>query len=140
MKQTVLIERPPVYDRCDAQFKIKGRPILFAWGDTIFNPEGVEISPELFAHEAVHGERQLKVGIETWWDEYLARPVFRYAEEELAHRAEYQAYARRHPNPRKRALVLDAIAERLAGPLYGNLVSVADARAVVANPALRHQQ
>jgi hypothetical protein len=139
MKQTVLIERPPVYERCDAQFKIAGKPILFAWGDTIFNPEGVEIPPELFAHEAVHGKRQLNIGIEHWWDRYLDFPVFRFAEEELAHRAEYQAYARRHPNPRKRMLVLDAIAERLSGPLYGNLVTFADARAVVANPALRFQ-
>lgn len=139
MKQTVLIERPPVYDRCNEQFAIAGKPILFAWGDTIFNPEGVEIPPELFAHEAVHGERQIGIGVEHWWDRYLDLPWWRLKEEELAHRAEYQAYARRHPNSRKRALVLDAIAERLAGPLYGNLVSVADARAVVANPALRYQ-
>lgn len=50
---------PPLIDEIDAAFKVRGRSILFAWGDIIFNPAGAAVPPELVAHERVHGDRQL---------------------------------------------------------------------------------
>jgi hypothetical protein len=61
----------------------------------------------------------------------LVDPSFRLEEELLAHRAEYRAYCARHPNRAKQARMIDWIAEKLAAPLYGSLVSVDDARRAV---------
>lgn len=129
MKQRVIVGRPPVFDRCVAQFGILGKPVIFSWGDVIYNPEDVDITKELFAHEAVHGERQgtEELGITRWWMKYLDDPMFRYDEELAAHRAEWQAYMRRRPG-RDNTVMLNAIAGRLAGPLYGNIATIACAK------------
>lgn len=136
MVQLVRVERPPLFAEIDAKFHIADKPILFAWGDTIYNPCGVPINPELHAHEAVHGARQLDYlartdpgpwqgqTIEAWWREYIDNTNFRLAEEILAHRAEYQHYVMHNPNGRvrnNRRMVLDHIARKLSSPLYGRL-------------------
>jgi len=133
MKQTIVIARPPIYDRCDAQFHIAGKPILFSWGDKIYNPMDVDIPHELIAHEAAHGAQQgtEEKGIRRWWDQYLADPQFRLYEELLGHRAEWREYMRRHPNGKDSARVLEAIAGRLSSELYGNVISLDDARSRV---------
>jgi hypothetical protein len=130
MKQTIIVAKPPVYDRCDARFNIKGKPVLFSWGDKIFNPANVDIPRYLLAHEAVHGERQLKMGIEGWWDAYLEDEAFRFEEERMAHRAEWLAYSK-WCKLEQRAPYLEAVAARLSGSLYGNMVTLDEARAAI---------
>lgn len=132
MKQIVVNDYPPVYAECVRAFDLKpDQPVLFAWGETIYNPTGCTITPELFAHEAVHGARQMEQGVEAWWKSYLADARFRVFEESLAHVAEYAAYVRRHANRRKRTAMLEAIAQRLCGPLYGNLLTFNQAVQIV---------
>jgi len=58
----------------------------------------------------------------------MTDPKFRLEEEILAHRAEYRKYVDRHANRLKRERALDMIAGKLASPLYGSLISLADAR------------
>lgn len=132
MRQEILIEKPPVYDRCVRAFgenAIVGKPVIWSWGDKIYNPMNIEISRELLAHEAVHGRRQLGK-VESWWESYLANDRFRYEEELVAHRAEWQNWVRWHAG-RDNADVLNAIAGRLASALYGNVVSFGQARSAV---------
>lgn len=127
MKQRVLVEKPPVYDRCVHAFGqevIVGKPIIWSWGDVIYNPTNIDISRELLAHEAVHGVRQIAHGLEKWWDLYLQSRDFRYNEEVLAHRAEWQHLAKWGKADAKR---LALVAGRLASPLYGNMLDPADA-------------
>ena len=45
----ILEEYPPIIERIQETFELKGREIL-TWGDIIYNPSGVYISDELFAH------------------------------------------------------------------------------------------
>jgi hypothetical protein len=135
MKPIVVVERPPVYDRCVDVFgkaAIVGKPILWSWGDRIYNPEDVDIPPELFAHEAAHAAQQgtEEKGIRRWWDNYLRDPKFRFEEEVLGHRAEWFNYVRRHPG-HNCGPVLEAMAKRLAGDLYGNMVPLDIARATL---------
>jgi hypothetical protein len=85
---------PPLFDEIDAVFGVRGKPILFAWGDKIFNPAGVTIPQELIAHEAVHGKRQGDVV--GWWRRYLVDPEFRLAEELPAHVAEFKSICAQH--------------------------------------------
>lgn len=127
--------RPPMFAEIDAAFHVAGKRVIFAFGDTIYNPEGVHISEELMAHEAVHGERQAGVGLAVWWRRYIADdPAFRLAEEIPAHQAEYAKFCEINTkgNARNgRRLALHHIAKRLASPLYGNLIKYEQARKLI---------
>lgn len=113
------IARPPMFDEIDTAFNVAGKPILFAWGDTIFNPEGGKVTKELVEHEFVHCAQQLAFlgGIDTWWRHYIADSHFRFSQELPAHQQEYRAYCKRHASGR--AKFLDHVARKLAHPLYG---------------------
>ena len=120
---------PPNYRKIVEQFDVRGKPIIFAYGSAIFNPQKVEIPPQLMRHEEIHLMRQ-GGDPEGWWDRYIAEPAFRFAEELPAHVAEYQATLAHF-----RAAALDHVATKLASPLYGNLITVADAREAILREA-----
>ena len=78
-----VFERPPLFAMIDAKFRIAGKPVIFSWGNVIYNPQRVAIPRQLWAHEGVHGRRQMQHpgGIENWWAAYCAAdPRFRLAE------------------------------------------------------------
>lgn len=132
--QRVVFEKPPLFAAIDAVFKVAGRPILFSWGRLIYNPMRVFVAPELMAHEAVHGERQ--VNVEAWWANYLISPQFRFDEELPAHRAEFKALCEIHrPQWRSqrgmRRVMAAHVARKLAAPLYGSLISIEKAKALI---------
>lgn len=112
-----------MFEEIDAAFNIAGKPVIFAWGGTIYNPLGISVTVELQAHEAVHCERQGDDPA-AWWRLYIGDIGFRAEEEIVAHRAEYATYCRRHLNKRKRMRFLQAIAGRLCGGLYGSVFRV----------------
>ena len=136
MKQTVVVAKPPVYEQCIRAFgreNIEGRAILWAWGDRIYNPMDVDIPRELLAHEAVHGVRQgnNEGSIRHWWLQYLEDAAFRYEEERLAHRAEWQSIRKWNPG-KNLAPAFEGVAGKLASPLYGKLISVDGAKFALA--------
>ena len=104
--------------------------VLFAWADTVFNPSGIEIPEWLVEHEQVHLNRQ-SGDPATWWHRYLTDGAFRLAEELPAHRVEWKAFKRRVKNREVRACYLASISARLAGPLYGRLLTTAAAKAKI---------
>lgn len=126
----VVVARPPMFAEIDAAFHIAGQRVIFAWGDTIYNPMGVDITPELQAHESVHRDRQGSAP-ELWWKIYIADPQFRLNEELPAHEAEYREFCRNNRNGTRRnarRLYLHQLASRLASPLYGRLITYEAAR------------
>ncbi len=133
--QRIVVDRPPNWGEIIRVFPwaMKGN-VFFSYGDTIYNPSNVYLNPALLAHEGLHGERQ-KVhpgGVEGWWRDYLNSPTFRFEEERLAHIAEVRALkdSLAFPRHQRRGYLLMAAA-RLASPLYGNLCSQAQARAIL---------
>lgn len=124
----VVFERPPMFDEINAKFKVAGKPILFSCGDVIYNPLRATIPPQLMAHEAMHGERQINLGVEKWWRAYIDIPSFRLEEEILAHQVEYRSLMRAGGNRQARRRYLKEVAKRLAGPLYGKMISPARAQ------------
>lgn len=118
-----------MFDEIDVVFNIKDKEVIFAWGNTIYNPSGFDISPELMVHETVHGARQLG-DIEGWWQKYLNDSGFRMFEEILAHRSEY-LYVMEHGNRQQRRRALKIISDRLSGPLYNRMISNAHARSLI---------
>lgn len=127
----VIIDFPPMFDEIDARFKVRGRGVIFAWGTRIFNPDRIDIPPSLMAHEAVHGERQLRADITDWWKHYIDDAAFRVQEELPAHQAEYRYLLEHAPNRTARRSALKQVSRRLSGPLYGGVISPARARHLI---------
>lgn len=133
----IVAERPPMWAEIVAAFpRAALGGVIFSWGDRIYNPDSVVVTPALLAHEAVHGERQLAAGlqsaggVEAWWALYLRDPAFRLAEEIPAHVEEVRvACAGKTRHARRSAL--SQIAHRLASPLYGRLLTLDKAEALL---------
>lgn len=122
----MLFTFPPNYAAIAKAFDVRGKPIIFAYGDTIHNPARIKIPPQIFAHEAVHQARQGNDPA-TWWARYIVEPEFRLGEEVPAHAAEYREICHRDHNER----LLELIAARLASPLYGSMIEEAEARRLI---------
>ena|ERR1051326_6571357 len=131
----IINSRPPNFEAITKVFPIvlERLGILYAWDDTIFNPDGVEIPPALIAHEEVHSERQ-QGKPDVWWDQYLETKLFRFEEELYAHRAEYRHALKEIKDRNQRNSYLMACARRLAGPLYGYCCSVPQAITLIKEP------
>ena len=124
------IDLPPLWDEIQKRFKLSNKPrVLFAWGNTVYNPSGIEIPQCLWDHEIVHGHRQGK-DVEGWWRRYMDDPVFRLNEEIPAHIAELESLLETGDrNERRRAY--KQTAQRLAAGLYGGLISPKKAKALL---------
>lgn len=132
---------PPNFSTLAKAFPIKGRPgILYAFGDKLYNPSGVKVTPWIMAHEEVHSQRQSimfgmvelshdkkAVARDQWWKRYINEPKFRLEEELLAHRAEWQSYTD-HNISSGVEKYLDLLSTRLSSPLYGSMISHNDAQ------------
>lgn len=128
----VIKDRPPNFAAILKVFPKASMPgVIFAYNDAIYVPSGNDLPLELIAHEMVHLARQKEHigGAEGWWDDYLVSVNFRFMEELLAHRAEYQSLIARAMNRKARKMALLHVAQKLAAPLYGNMVSVKQAKA-----------
>ena len=124
----VVHARPPNFEAIAKVFPdvMRRKGILYAYGDKIYNPDKVQISPAKLAHEKVHSIQQKHAGgPEAWWDRYLADKAFRLKEELKAHVVEYHAYCRGVPTPprKQRAAYLDSIADRMSLPMYGAMTT-----------------
>lgn len=135
---------PPNYVQIRTAFpQVVGRQgILYAWGERIYNPSGVNLPWWLKEHEEVHGSRQLSfasdrnpddTAIRAWWNVYISDPEFRLNEEILAHRAEWEVYSSLWVNREQQKGYLVHMAERLSGPLYNNMISLAEAVKEITN-------
>lgn len=128
----VLTTLPPNFKEINAAFNVRGKPVIFAYGDTIHNPGGIKLAPHLMAHEKVHLSRQDGAPA-AWWRRYIADPEFRLAEEIPAHAAEYRHFRATIPAGARLADILQTIAHRLASPLYGSMVGIDEAKRLIAH-------
>jgi hypothetical protein len=131
MKMKVVVGQPPNFKEIAAVMPTDGA--IFCYGDTIYSPQGGRLPSTLHAHEAVHSKRQgtTNESIQAWWDQYLKDPIFRLNEEVLAHQAEYAEFCRLNAKKGDRFHFLVNTAIRLSGPLYGTLVTFAEAKKLV---------
>jgi hypothetical protein len=133
----IAIEQPPMFERIKEVFPMAVQPgVLFCWGDTIYNPSGIEIPDYLIAHETVHRKQQEIAyrSIEDWWHRYLTDPHFRFEQELPAHIKEYQQFCVGRPRNLRRQY-LRVVAERLSGPLYKHMVGYVEAKTLIKDGA-----
>ncbi len=136
MHQQIITDYPPIISALEAEFgraKLRNpkRPVLFAYGGVIYNPQGITVPPPLLAHEHVHGERQLRWGLDQWWEDYISSTYFRLKEEIPAHIAEARVMYSPNPCRRNKMAIVSVISKKLASPLYGGLISRMKARAII---------
>lgn len=127
----VVSGRPPNHAAILARFPQANRPgTIFAYGDRVYIIGSTDLlTPALRAHEAVHLQRQADyISPDLWWDRYLIDNQFILDEELPAHRAEYGVLRQTVKDRNVLALHFTAIADRLASPLYGNIVTQTQAR------------
>jgi hypothetical protein len=129
---TVVNEWPPNIEAIRAVLPVTERNI-FAYDHRIYNPGGGILPLELLAHEKVHFKQQDEFeadglsGVEGWWELFLESPTFRLKQEIPAHAAEYAAFCRMHKDRNEMAQMLRRLAQRLAAPMYGSIITVNEA-------------
>jgi hypothetical protein len=132
--QDVLYGFPPNYDQLCAAFPGQSlAKCIFSWGEHIYNPGKITITPALHDHELVHGQHQGRSNdeIRHWWARYIADPQFRLHEEIVAHQAEFRRFYRTHGDRNDRARYLLFMADRLSGPMYGNALLFGEAKSLI---------
>ena len=124
---------PPNIDAIRKVLPVTRRNI-FAYGGVIYAPGGKDLSPALIAHEKVHFRQQAAHpgGVEGWWAQFLTDVEFRLDQELEAHRVEYQTAISLDSSRHNRRKSLKLIAGRLAKPMYGGIISAAEAKRRIA--------
>ena len=130
--QDVQVDYPPNYQQL-----IKWRPVIeqrkviFAWGQTVYNPHNINLTAPLMNHEAVHGIRQMEfLDVQNWWDLYIEDPSFRLSEELLGHHAEWYTRAEVGNRPERRKAMAE-VAAKMASPIYGPMCTKKEAMRLI---------
>lgn len=122
----IVQDYPPNYDTLLKHFDIAGRPAVFTWGDILYNPKGGQVDKHLLAHEQTHAVQQ-GADPQAWWDRYIADPEFRVQQEVEAYGAQYRFVCAMVSNDKVRKDFLFQIASGLSGPVYGSMLTHAQA-------------
>lgn len=121
---------PPNWAEIHAALDVDGMRTIFTYGDTIYNPGGIRVGPELIAHEEVHQRQQRELGVDgpaKWWARFIADPAWRMEQEIEAYRVQWREAQKGIKDRNAKAAYLRQISGIVAGPTYGNVLSPAEA-------------
>lgn len=129
----IVHELPPNWRELCSTFDLEGRPTVFTYGDTIYNPVGFAMSEDLIRHEEVHSRQQnhTEEGAKEWWDKFIEDEVFRIQQEAEAYGAQYRFICSKSKNRERNFRDLWELAGFLSGPMYGNVIKHSDAMALI---------
>lgn len=123
---------PPNYNDIYVRFPaVEVLKPIFCYGDTIYNPFDVVITPDLEVHEAVHMRQQGELP-DVWWYKYFTDDTFRLQQELEAYGEQY-AFIKPHMRGKMLEWGLDNMASALSGELYGRLMTYGEARSKIRN-------
>lgn len=133
----ILNEKPPNWDEYVKHFDVEGKPYLFPYGDTIYNPTGVEVADHAIAHEECHERQQIDMGgVENWCDQYFKDDEFRLKVEIEAYAVQYNFVRfRGDVNSKNLKDFLGKLAGALSGGMYGDLLTQGEAESKIRNKA-----
>lgn len=85
----VVFENPPNIGRI-RQFLNPPKGVVYAYNPSIYNPDSIDMWPDLEEHEKVHFKQQGN-DPDFWWERYLQDPQFRLEQEveAYAHQLNY---------------------------------------------------
>lgn len=130
-KMKVSSEYPPNIEKLVRAFG-SDPTAVYCYGDTIYNPSGREITPDVEIHEAVHS-RQQGEHPEFWCDKYIEDAEFRLQCEVEAYGAQYAFASRFVPSTHIRKWLVDKLASELSSPCYNLGITWAEARSKIRN-------
>lgn len=126
----VVHQFPPNIEKISQVFNLSGFNPVFTYGNKLYNPTRGQIPSDLMAHEEVHEKQQAKMGPDNWWKLYLENKGFRLEQETEAYRKQYE-YAKANYNRQQRIALYHEIIKHLSSALYGNLVSIKQAKELI---------
>lgn len=85
---TIKNEYPPNYAKIQLA-GLGGGDTFYCYDHVIYNPSGLEITPDIIFHESIHEKQQEQMGADAWWDRYLQHKEFRYQQEIQAYSQQY---------------------------------------------------
>lgn len=152
----IINEKPPVYDAIVENGMRPTETTIFAYGDAIYNPGGIEIPPYLIEHEETHCAQQsdkenmlkyidpseriddekLKQKMaDAWWGRYLTDPYFRIEQEAEAYARQYDFMCGMIRDGNARTRLLFDLGRILASGIYGSVVKADHARQMIKSRA-----
>jgi hypothetical protein len=129
-KMKVVAGFPPNIHEIAKIFNINGIPVVFAYGDTLYNPTNAHITRDLLIHETTHAVRQGN-DVEGWWNKYLNDTEFRILEELEAYANQYKAYCEDCKDRNQKVRFLHRICTDISGPVYGNMIGYREAQEII---------
>lgn len=120
----IVYEKPPIWDEANKHFKLQ-KGVVFTYGDTIYNPDGAIITPDLLIHEQTHSKQQEynNTVAHIWWLKFFEDPQFRLEQEVSAYAAQYRYICAKVKDPNARDRNLRELGRQLSGPIYGNIIT-----------------
>ena len=141
IKMCITFDKPPVWQTLiDAGFTDL-KDCIFTYGNVIYNPDMIEITPELLAHETMHARQQAALTTEEvdgraeWWNRWILDRAFRAEQEAQGYGAQYAHYCKRQKDRNWRAKYLHGISLHLSGGIYLLTMKQQDARAAIQHRA-----
>lgn len=127
----IIKDFPPNIATIKKFFDIKDRGVVFAYGDTLYVPNGGEIEKHLLVHEETHECQMRGWDPEEWWNKYLTSSVFRLSQEVEACRNQYKYIKSQYKDKDLLSKVLAEMAENLSGKVYGYMVGFQKAKRLI---------
>ena len=120
----IIADRPPNYHEIIAALpEVEHVPgAIFSYYPNIYYPSGGELPEYKIAHEMVHLNQQVRIGVKKWWTAFLNSSGFRLEQELEAYRADYKMFCRMYKDGNERARYLQSLVYDLSGPQYGSIV------------------
>ncbi len=123
-------EFPPNIREIRKTFDISDLPVVFTYGNILYNPTGEPVSDDLMIHEQVHEKQQAIIGVNDWWVRYLEDKTFRLTQEVEAYQAQLKSVQGTRDYKRQ---FLQYISKSLASKLYGNILTWQEAKELIKN-------
>jgi hypothetical protein len=129
----ILNEEGPMWKKLQEYFDFDTTKTVYTYGDILYNPAGVDVDMFLMIHEMRHEAQQRTMGVEKWWDKYLADAVFRAQQEAEAYGAQYRAYCEMQQDRNARERYLHRLYVHMASGMYKLSMHSREARAAILN-------
>ena len=119
---------PPNYRELFDKFG-EDKNAVYCYGDTIYNPNGRDITPDVEIHEQVHSVQQGN-SPELWYYKYLTSADFRLSQEIEAYGEQYK-FASPHLTAKLKMWLKDNLAKALSSETYGSIISYREAERAI---------
>ena len=125
-------EKPPVWDRLVEAFGASWETTAVTYGVVVHSKR--PLIEDLKVHERVHVRQQCEYpgGPWAWWSMYILSKEFRLSQELPAYQAQFRWILENVRDYQFKKRRIETLIDDLSGPLYGGLITKAEAQAAFA--------